>query len=68
MKQNEKNKKNTLPWLNIDIWNLMKKWDYALKLSFKSKLGNYRQKFIMLRNQVTKELRKAKAIFFYQDH
>lgn len=58
-----KNQKNALPWVNNLESNEKPTIDYALKLALKSILGNDMQTFIMLINQVTKELRKAKAIF-----
>lgn len=57
-----KARKNGLPWLNKFILKLMKERDHSLKLSIK--LGHNRHQFILLRNRVVKEIRKAKANFF----
>lgn len=56
--------KSSLPWLNGDIHKLMREHDAALKATLKSKLVTDRLKFVGLRNKVTREIRKAKAIFF----
>ncbi len=58
-------KKNTIPWINTNILNLMKKRDMALKIARKSKLSYDRHTFIMLRNREVKELRTAKANSFF---
>lgn len=42
----------------------MKQHDHALKLALNSKLEKDKRTFIMLRNKVIKDLRKAKANFF----
>ncbi len=63
-KLNPKNKKHTVPWMNSDILELMKKRDLALKTANRSKFSHDRQHFAMLRNKVVKTLRKAKADFF----
>jgi len=60
----KKSKKNCLPWLSTDLLKLMKDRDHVLKDFLKFKLPIDRQKFVMLRNRVTRELRKAKANFF----
>jgi len=52
-----------LPWLNEQLWKLMKQRDLALKAALKSKLPHERQ-FQNLRNKVVKELRQAKANYF----
>lgn len=57
-------KKNHLPWLNSEIWSLMKQRDHTLKISLKTKAAHNRQIFTSLRNKVTKEIRNAKANFF----
>ncbi len=57
-------KKNHLPWLNEDLWTLMKRRDHALKVWLKTKRISDRQIFTSLRNKVVKELRSAKANFF----
>lgn len=59
-----KKKVNALPWLNTEIFNLMKERDSVLKRSLKTKLNSDRHRFTSLRNQVIKEIRKAKANFF----
>ncbi len=53
-----------VPWINVDILNLMKERDHALKTSLKTKLSSDRYRFTMLRNSVVKKLQKAKADFF----
>ncbi len=63
-KLNPKNKKHTVPWMNSDILELMKKRDLALKNCKQIKFNHDRQHFAMLRNKVVKTLRKAKADFF----
>lgn len=60
----KKRQKNSLPWFNTDVWRLMKQRDHALKQALKSKLEHDKRTFVMLRNKVIKELRKAKANFF----
>uniref|UniRef100_A0A3B1IW78 Reverse transcriptase domain-containing protein n=1 Tax=Astyanax mexicanus TaxID=7994 RepID=A0A3B1IW78_ASTMX len=57
-----KAKKNSIPWLNTSILQLMKERDHSLKLA--NKLGHSRHQFISLRNRVVKEIRKSKADFF----
>ncbi len=63
-KFNPKNKKHTVPWMNSDILELMKKRVLALKTANRSKFSHDRQHFAMLRNKVVKTLRNAKADFF----
>ena len=55
--------KSPLPWLNGEIWKLMKELDDALKIALRSKLEHDRRRFNMLRNKVMKEIRQAKANF-----
>ncbi len=57
-------KKQNLPWLNEQLWKLMRQRDHALKIAIKSGLAHDRRTFQHLRNKVVKELRKAKANFF----
>lgn len=45
-------KKLILPWLNEQIWSLMKQRDYALKTAIKSGLAHHRRTFQQLRNKV----------------
>lgn len=56
--------KRVLPWIKGDIWKLMKERDSALKTTNKSKINADRHTFVMLRNKVTKQIRKAKAKYF----
>ncbi len=57
-------KKLNLPWLNEQLWKLMRQRDHALKIALKSGLAHNRRTFQHLRKKVVKELRKAKAKFF----
>jgi len=59
-------RKASLPWLNNDIRQLMKKSDYALKKSLLSKTNIDLLNFKGLRNAVVRELRKAKTAYFMQ--
>lgn len=59
-----KNKNNTLPWLNNDIFNMIKERDLLLKRALKTKSTTDRHRFTSLRNKVTKAIRNAKAKFF----
>lgn len=56
--------KRVLPWTKGDIWKLMKERDSVLKTANKYKINADRHTFVMLRNKVTKEIRKAKAKYF----
>ncbi len=38
-KFNHRKKKNKVPWINVDILNLMKERDHPLKTSLKTKLN-----------------------------
>ena len=58
------NRKNSLPWIDSSIRQLMKKRDLALKESLKSHTGTAVALYKGLRNQVTKELRKAKSAYY----
>ena len=49
---------STLPWLNGEIWKLMKERD-ALKIALRSILEHDRRSFTMLRNNVMKDIRQA---------
>lgn len=60
--------KRTLPWLNDTVWQQMKERDFALKRALKSGHSSDRLTFTTLRNKVLRNLRKAKADFFYQNH
>lgn len=60
-----KNKKQSLPWVNDNIKQLMKERGNALKLATRSKRTHDRSKFVMLRNKVVRVSRKAKADFFF---
>lgn len=55
--------KTVITWLKGEIWKLVKERDSTLK-GIKSKLVVHRHRFVMLRNKVTKGIRKAKANFF----
>lgn len=59
-------KKMTLPWINNENNQLMKKRDLALKKSIKTKLQTDILVFKGLRNKVVSELRKAKSSYFMQ--
>lgn len=56
--------KKHLPWLNEQIWTLMKRRDHTLKIFLKTKTTTTRLSFTSLRNKVTVEIRYAKANFF----
>lgn len=58
--------KAKVPWLNEQIWTLMKKSDSALKKAIKTGLNTDRNIFKSLRNKVTIQLRKAKADFYLE--
>ena len=64
VKNRDKNKNNTLPWLNNDIFNLMKERDLLLKRALTTKSIIDRHRFTLLCNKVTKAIRNAKANFF----
>lgn len=57
-------KKSNLPWINEELWSLMKKRDHAFKTAIKSKLDNDYRIFKGLRNKVISTLCKSKANFF----
>ena len=59
-----KAKNNSLPWLNYNIFKLMKECGLALKNVIKTKFHHDKYHYIMLRNKVVKEIRKAKAKVF----
>ncbi len=59
-----RHRKNNLPWINEQVWMLMKKRDTALKKAIKSGLQQDRLLFNSLRNKVVKTVRQAKAQFF----
>ena len=61
-----KRRRVSLPWLNNDIRQLMKKRDFALKKSLSTKLNTDFLIFKGLRNMVVRELRKAKTTYFTQ--
>lgn len=46
--------KKHLPWLNEEIWSLMKQSDDALKTSLETKLATDRLSFVTLRNSHNK--------------
>lgn len=56
----------SLPWLNSDIYQLMKKRDIALKKSLLTKTQTDIIHFKSLRNKVISEMRKAKTAYFEQ--
>lgn len=57
-------KKDHLPWVNSEIWALMKQRDHAPKMAIKTKNAHNRKIFTTIRNKVTKEIRNAKTHFF----
>lgn len=57
-------KKRTLTWINEELKKLMKERDLALKKSVKTKLSSDINIFKSLRNQITKNIRKAKAEYY----
>lgn len=57
-------RRRALPWLNKDIFQLMKKRDLALKHSLLTKTNTDIFVFKGLRNKVVRELRKAKTNYF----
>lgn len=59
-------RKQTLPWITNEIYQLMKKRDNALKKSLSTKLNTDDLIYKGLRNQVVTELRKAKTNYFMQ--
>lgn len=61
-----KRRRVSLPWLNNDIRQLIKKRDLALKKSLSTKLNTDLLIFKGLRNMVVRELRKAKTTYFTQ--
>ncbi len=56
---------NCLPWLNSNIWSLMKQRDNALKQFLKSKMECEKHNFNKLRNRVINEIRKGKHISIF---
>lgn len=59
-------RRSSLPWLNNDICQLMKKRDLALKNSLFTKSITDLLIFKGLRNRVVRELRLAKTTYFTQ--
>lgn len=57
-------KKQNLPWLHEQLWNLMKQRDHTLKIALKSGLAHDKKTFQHLHNKVVNNLRKAKANVF----
>ena len=57
-------KKLSLPWVNSDILQIIKKRDLALKRSLITKNNTDHLIFTGLRNKVVSELRKAKTNYF----
>ncbi len=66
-KLNPKNKKHTVPWMNSDILELMKKRDLALKTANRSKFSHDRQHFAVT-EQGGKDLEKSKGWFFPENN
>lgn len=60
------NAKQNLPWLNSNLWDLMKKIKKEIKTFLKSRLTTDHLKYKDLRNKVMMQLRKAKADFFLE--
>ncbi len=56
----------SLPWLNSDVHQLIKKRDIALKKVFAYKNTDRYPKFKSLRNKIVSEMRKAKTEYFEQ--
>ncbi len=56
----------SLPWLNSDVHQLMKKRDIALKKSLLTKTQTDILSFKSLRNKVVSETRKVKTAYFEQ--
>ena len=53
-------RKNYVPWLTVDLKNMMKKRDQALELAIRSKKQEDRLLFKNLRNSVTNQIKKEK--------
>ena len=64
VKKLKKRGKNPLPWLNNDLWKLMRTRDAALKKYHKTGLTTDRLTYNQLRNKVIQQLRHAKATFY----
>lgn len=60
----KRRKRETLPWLNDNIWQMMKQRDLALKKATKTKLDTDILIYKGLRNKVVNELRSAKSSFY----
>ena len=57
-------RKNTSPWMNSDIFKLMKKRDKAKKLACKNKDKDLMDNYRILRNKVTAEVKKMKKMYY----
>ena len=57
-------RKNSLPWVNSSIRQLMKQRDLALKAYLKNRTNTAQAIYKGLRNRVTKEPRAAKATYY----
>lgn len=63
-KSKNSNRKESLPWVNVSIRQLMKQRDFALKAFLKSRTNTAMALYKVLRNRVTKELWTAKAKYY----
>lgn len=63
--QSHMKKKSTALWINPNNKKRMKELDLTLKSAVKMKLSQDRHNFTTLQNRVVKELRLAKANFFF---
>ena len=57
-------KRRSLPWFSQDIWQLMKKHDFALKRFLVTKTDTDHLIYTGLRNKIVTELCKAKTNYF----
>ena len=57
-------RKNTSPWMNSDIFKLMKKRDKAKKMACKNKDKDLMDNYRILRNKVTAEVKKMKKMYY----
>ena len=63
-RQQKKNLKRSLPWLNSELLKLMKDRDLGLKRMLMSNRVNDKGILVMLWNKSTKDMIKAKANLF----
>ena len=57
-------RKNTSPWMNTNIFKLMKERDKAKKSAGKRKDKDLMDKYRKLRNKVTAEVKKSKKMYY----